>query len=475
MSDRNKGSAVSADKTRRLLFITLGVVAAALFAAKVVWPRMIAPWADLSGKIASKTQEQTSLERQLLEGDVLRKKYEEFVHRSGGTNINQVRDELPRQLTKLLDDTHLTNVRVGMQEPKTDRKTKITTLSYSINAQGGLPHVVEFLRQFYELPFVVRFNDLHLQPIVTPGKNKAGDQVSINGSVEALLLPERSDIKVRPGTPAEATPRHRNADYGLIALKSPFSEYVAPPPPTPEPQGACCVANADGTFSCSFVTQAQCAASGGSYKGDGTRCQPDPCNPKPLEIVERHEPAPAVDLTRPFKLVSATLSYGVDEVRINNTQTQQHEYVAVGRDLDGGKLVLVHPLGAVVHKEDGEDYVYPLGKTFVESVRLNEAREYPEIIVARRRQMKFVTPAVTEQKTAAAIEGNLTETSEPHAAAGAPEPAPVAEEGVEDWEPPRLILGPLGPLPELDQDDFVGPPYVPSEAPAGEPGVSATP
>ena len=47
---------------------------------------------------------------------------------------------------------------------------------------------------------------------------------------------------------------------------------VCPPPGTPT--GACCSASG-----CSDLTSAACAASGGSYRGDGSACSdvPDPC------------------------------------------------------------------------------------------------------------------------------------------------------------------------------------------------------
>jgi hypothetical protein len=50
---------------------------------------------------------------------------------------------------------------------------------------------------------------------------------------------------------------------------------------TPPPTGACCAAGA-----CSEVTQAECAASGGMYRGDGTTCaQPAICPPAAGQII----------------------------------------------------------------------------------------------------------------------------------------------------------------------------------------------
>jgi hypothetical protein len=46
------------------------------------------------------------------------------------------------------------------------------------------------------------------------------------------------------------------------------------PPPTPPATGACCDADCGG--GCTTTTEAECDASGGDYRGDGTACDDDP-------------------------------------------------------------------------------------------------------------------------------------------------------------------------------------------------------
>jgi hypothetical protein len=61
------------------------------------------------------------------------------------------------------------------------------------------------------------------------------------------------------------------------------------------------------------------------------------------------------------------------------------EPVSTGGSLDGGIVVLVHPLGVVVRRPDGAEYVYALGESLSEAVELDKAVAYPEIVAALRR------------------------------------------------------------------------------------------
>jgi hypothetical protein len=46
--------------------------------------------------------------------------------------------------------------------------------------------------------------------------------------------------------------------------------------------GACCYVDPQGIPTCAVVTAAECAAIGGTYQGDGTSCNPNPCVPEPF-------------------------------------------------------------------------------------------------------------------------------------------------------------------------------------------------
>ncbi|MCA9759242.1 MAG: choice-of-anchor D domain-containing protein, partial [Candidatus Eisenbacteria bacterium] len=63
------------------------------------------------------------------------------------------------------------------------------------------------------------------------------------------------------------------ADYGVMGFGDPGENYC---PETPEPPGACCIAN-----SCSQLTPSECAVQGGTFHGSGVSCQDVQCEPAP--------------------------------------------------------------------------------------------------------------------------------------------------------------------------------------------------
>jgi hypothetical protein len=62
----------------------------------------------------------------------------------------------------------------------------------------------------------------------------------------------------------------RNVNFQTVAFGIQMPVTI---PAAPTPTGACCIGTA-----CSIKTQAQCTASAGTYKGDDTNCDGNPCN-----------------------------------------------------------------------------------------------------------------------------------------------------------------------------------------------------
>jgi hypothetical protein len=56
-------------------------------------------------------------------------------------------------------------------------------------------------------------------------------------------------------------------------------------------------------------------------------------------------------------------------------RTKQRKILTRGSDIDGGKLIAVHPLGGVVRMPGGVFYLYPLGRKFTERVALSAESE----------------------------------------------------------------------------------------------------
>ena len=79
-------------------------------------------------------------------------------------------------------------------------------------------------------------------------------------------------------------------------------------------------------------------------------------------------------------MIPMTLDYGVKEVMVVNSRNNTTEYVGLGAKLDGGTIELIHPLGAVTRRENGEELLYPVGKRLVEAVPFEETLAlYPEV------------------------------------------------------------------------------------------------
>ena len=75
------------------------------------------------------------------------------------------------------------------------------------------------------------------------------------------------------GLPYDNLGDPRNVDFTAVAfgIQTPFTV-----PTAATPKGACCV----GTI-CSIKTEVQCTAASGTYRGDNTNCDGNPCNSTP--------------------------------------------------------------------------------------------------------------------------------------------------------------------------------------------------
>jgi hypothetical protein len=96
----------------------------------------------------------------------------------------------------------------------------------------------------------------------------------------------------------------------------------------------------------------------------------------------------------------------VDEVMITNTRTKENKYYKAGDYFDGGKLIFVHQLGALVRRIDGY-FVYPLGNLLEAPLPIESADEYPELKAAAEKH-KGLVEADREAKRAAAAKPAMT-------------------------------------------------------------------
>lgn len=291
--------------------------------------------------------EEVLAERDDLE-DRLQRRYAEYVRRTGSTDPDAVYQAVSPQISKLITASGAnTNASVKYSDPTIDRKTGVAYITLSVTANGTMAQCVEFVRSVYRLPYLIRFNSVKFSPTQRL-QHKSDDNVKLDAEIE-IAIPPKEELLGNPRGEQPDTVDPIKLDPTLVANWRPFNPYVEPtPPPTPP------------------------------VIDEEPLVQAPPTPPPPA--------GPPEDPNAASQFLRMVISYGVDEVLIEDRARQTTDYIGVGDMLDAGKLVLVHALGAVVHKEDnGQDFgywVYPIGQSLVRRTRLQDAGEWPEIQVA---------------------------------------------------------------------------------------------
>ncbi|MCH7700428.1 MAG: hypothetical protein IID37_01955 [Planctomycetes bacterium] len=339
---------------QKMLLSVLVAMAVLLLGGRTVYPRWIKPLFDVSQEIASSEAELQTLVGQWDRYMKAQAKYKEYVLRSGGTDAKQVKNDLLAQLNRLISECDLTSKGITPQTPKVNRKTHLQEFRFDVRAEGKLESVIRFLLHCEELPQLVRLAEIRLNPASTGRRGKTEDRVALFCRLE-VVVPSAVDgtmaVKVGPGDQPEKAVRHQgDAEwYASIWDGQPFTEWQEPE---------------------SIVSRPP--------RTDETRNDPPPIEPVRRDRRENKD-----------TLVDLVAIYGDGEHMVQEVHTRpkrgrnRGQYRSLGDDMDGGKLVMVHPLGAVVRRE-GEDYFYPRGLTFGDSMELAEAHEYPEVVARMR-------------------------------------------------------------------------------------------
>lgn len=339
---------------QKILLSVLVAMALLLLGGKTVYPRWIQPLFDVSGRIVKSEAELQSLESKWVRYRKSQEVYKQYVLRSGGTDAKQVKNDLQARLNRLISDCDLTSKGITPQTPKENRKTHVQEFRFDVRAEGKLESVVRFLALCEELPQLVRLAEIRLNPASTGRRGTTEDRISLFCRLE-VVVPSAVDgtmvVKVGPDDQPTDWVRHdgEGDTYASIWDAKPFTEWKEP------------------------------------LQDDQVRVAE---NVEPGK--QRHDP-PRQREDREDKdtLVDLVAIYGdggrmVQEVHTRKKRGRDRgQYRSLGDEMDGGKLVMVHPLGAVVRRE-GEDYFYPRGLTFGDSIQLAKAHEYPEVIARMR-------------------------------------------------------------------------------------------
>jgi hypothetical protein len=428
-------------KRERTLAVCIGIMAVAFGGKQFVWPMVDGALFQVKRENDSLRAEVAELDSRLDDIIPIQKRFHSFLMRTGASDVDKVQGEFHAKLTQLIDQVGLMNPRVTPRRPTEyrppDRRVKnsgIKQIRFTVTGEGRMPAIVNFLKGFYELPYIARATNVSLNPVSTRGVG-AGEVVKMTVSVEALVPPvdPLGEVSVDSADRLTHFVKHTNRDFAAIATRDFFKEYVPPPK-----KWACCT----GGGRCQELTVEQCASRGGSsfearlcaqVRNVETACTPpvaccveDRCvevprseclsqggdiqlgksscrgvkceeadpdqdsdsEPVVVDRTPRPPPPPPGDPDRDEKVIRMVLDYGtaessIAEVLVVNTRSNVAEYVGIGDQLDGGEVLLVHPLGAASRRSDGSTRVYPVGRLLKDCVSIEDVvNEYPEIAFA---------------------------------------------------------------------------------------------
>lgn len=332
---------------QKILTIIVLSLAGLTIGRSVVMSMIVRPYRDLGASIERKESELTGYDADIALQWASLDKWREFGARTLGTEAHVAQNRFDGDLKSLLQSNKLSKAAV---RPKTHRRLKngLVLVPFSVQAQGGLANVVQFLTAFYERPYLARITSLNLAPV----SSKKQSVLVMRLDAETVVLPDTKlsgAVRAMDQDEGSFEQRKRYAADGKEALamltqKHLFERWVKPPP---EP---------------TVVKTRPKAAPPTKPKAP----KPEPPKPKP------RPPDPSV--------IVALLSYpGHGEVVTLHPGTKVRTVHYLGEEMAGGKLVMVHPLGAVVGIED-EYWVLPNGAKVDDENQRVLATEVPQVM-----------------------------------------------------------------------------------------------
>ncbi len=337
-----------------LLYAVVGVLAFGI-ALRVIRSQVIDRLAAMDREIIAKKKKVADLNSQRFLTEIQKKQWAQISSETLATDAPTAYTKMINELDALARKHGLAN---WAERPSLANagKSGVIPLIFSIQGEGTLSQLVSFLYDLQNLPFVTQTRSMKITPL--SGKQKGTLQLSLKG--ETIVLPPHklatsmptADLQEGRRKEVQRTALASAKEYLSIAQKNLFEPYKAPPvvarapdPPKPAPPPA-------------------------------TQEAPKPAAGPP--------PAPRkFDPARSSTRITALLSTPDTQEVILTGGDKRRRAVKVGEEFDGGKLVYVHPDGAVVvYKEEGKKEIekdfYPLGKLMSEMKVLTE-EEHPEV------------------------------------------------------------------------------------------------
>ena len=360
----------------KMLAGTVGLAAGIYFGYVAIQKLIIEPNRQINQQINAALEYRDKLEMRLNGSD---KTIEEWYAETGRTlseNYFDAHLAFREDVGSLLKRNHLSDqLKIAKSQEHSEKKwprAGFIELPVTVSVNGTLPDLDNFLKDFFQRPYMVRMEKLELSASHTSAarakrgaKTETEPQLTIRMTVSTLILPQQDGrehptfdlARLENPDPEEDMQlvsadrlRHDSEEYNDITANNLFVKWTPPPPPPP------------------------------------------PQVEKPVEVVretpKHHNPPPPPPPTNDnlvvegvARLADGPIVYVVD----TDAPGRPPKEYRLNDELDGGRVVLIVPEGIVINippkrgqQTPPENYYYPLGESFADRVEVS-AEEHPAI------------------------------------------------------------------------------------------------
>ena len=344
---------------------------------KVIKAGVIEPAKRLQENIQKQTKRQVEIENRLAGAPSIVRGWQSATQRTLHTDFKTAHDIFREDIAVLLDRNRLTEGRsISKYKERLEKKGPregFIDLPILVRVDGKLDDLVNFLRDLYQRPYMVRVDKLSVAAELESAKSKKKGEsdepkLKMTMTLSTLVVPEIKGVAHKtfdmeafkdPEQQEDfyplATPwlhQEEMSEYSEIVKVNPFMIYYEPPPlPRPDPPRVTAVKPEAEKPETNPVVKADPRKNADKFKVVGTASDGEP------------------------------LAYVIDERDLAEPPAEYR----LNDDMDGGKLVLIIPEGVVVHSvekvgrgERVKDYYYEIGTTFADRVEV-EPKEHAEI------------------------------------------------------------------------------------------------
>ena len=316
---------------------------------------VIEPLRSLNKSLDTAAQKKADLEDFVEQHQHVAEEWQAYTARTFSENVEKVKVSFFSEVAQLLELHDLTEGHRITQGTPRRQKTGLVEVSLRVHAKGSLESVVGFMRDLRQKPYLACLSNISLRAEKgsstrrTRGRSTRSNEpttLAVSMTAKALVLPKLKGTKHQPSDPNQPALTYFLQEpeaYDEIAEVNFFQKYRPP----------------------ARIIE---TATTREVVGPEEREQPRP-KPRPN-----------------MKVVGVESLYG-DLIASVLDEDHREEPLAEFRlndRIDDGTLVLVHPKGSVVRvprrggaDEETEDYFYPIGSSFRDRLRLEEAD--PEI------------------------------------------------------------------------------------------------